>query len=300
MSDKWIEEKERSNPFTLKLICWIALNTSRTFARLFLYPITLYFLLTSPRVRKASRNYLARVPGSKNDIWQVAKHIYCFSATILDRVYFLTDQTEKFEIKISKKNLLDELVKKNSGCILLGSHIGSFEVLRSLAISQMDLPVKILMHQEHNQMITQVLEALNPKVAESVINLADPNALLKLKECVDQGDLVGVLADRVSEGDKTVSCNFLGDAAEFPQGPAKLAAVLNVPVIMFAGLYRGGNKYEIYFEKLTDGLNVSRNNMESEIENLIYQYVERIEHYLKLAPLNWFNFYDFWHDEKTQ
>jgi predicted LPLAT superfamily acyltransferase len=27
---------------------------------------------------------------------------------------------------------------------------------------------------------------------------------------------------------------------------------------------------------------------------LLLRYVERLEHYCRLAPYNWFNFYDFW------
>jgi len=149
-------------------------------------------------------------------------------------------------------------------------------------------------------MITRMLEAFNPKVAASVINLSDPNALLKMEECISQGDLVGILGDRVSEGDKTISCALLGDFVGFPIGPMKLAAVLHVPVILFFGLYRGGNRYEIYFEKLTDGISVSREKRGVEIEKLVRRYAARIEYYLKLAPFNWFNFYDYWQDETKQ
>ena len=30
------------------------------------------------------------------------------------------------------------------------------------------------------------------------------------------------------------------------------------------------------------------------IEQLLRRYAERLEHYCRLAPYNWFNFYDFW------
>jgi len=298
LSKEWILQKERSNSFTLKLICWIALNTSRGVARLFLYPITFYFLLTSPRVYTASKNYLRRISGKKAKIWHVAKHIHCFSATILDRVYFLTDQDQRFKITIHGKELLDNLANTKHGCLLLGSHVGSFEVLRSLAINKMDLPVKILMHQQHNQMITKILEALNPKVAESVINIDGPNALLKVKECIDQGDMVGILGDRVVNGEKSISCKFIEDNASFPTSPLKLAAVLQAPVILFFGLYRGGNCYEIYFERFVDGIHIPRQKRDIKINELTKSYAERIEYYLKYAPFNWFNFYDFWEDEK--
>jgi predicted LPLAT superfamily acyltransferase len=31
-----------------------------------------------------------------------------------------------------------------------------------------------------------------------------------------------------------------------------------------------------------------------EIDKMMRRYVARLEHYCRLAPYNWFNFYDFW------
>jgi predicted LPLAT superfamily acyltransferase len=30
------------------------------------------------------------------------------------------------------------------------------------------------------------------------------------------------------------------------------------------------------------------------VEDAMRRYVERLEHYCRLAPFNWFNFYDYW------
>ena len=298
MSKKWLEQEERSNSFALNLICWVALHTSRSITRVFLYPITLYFLITSPSAFRASKNYLKRVLNREATLRDVTKHFFWFAATILDRVYFLTGQYEEFDIKIHGKELIDEQVKRAEGCLLLGSHIGSFEVLRTLAVNKLDMPLKIMMYKSHNQAITKILDALNPKISESVIDLADPNALLKMGECIKGGDIVGVLGDRISEGDRAIECDIFGEDTEFNTGPMRLAAILDVPVIFFIGLYLGGNKYEIYFDKLVSNFNVDRENRDVLVEQCTKKYVKSIEKYVRHEPLNWFNFYDYWKDEQ--
>jgi len=30
------------------------------------------------------------------------------------------------------------------------------------------------------------------------------------------------------------------------------------------------------------------------MKQAVQKYVERLEHYCRLAPYNWFNFYDYW------
>ena len=299
MSRDWSEKKERSNPATLRLICWIALHTSRFFARLFLYPITLYFYLTSAQVRSASQNYLRRIAGLTGNPWQVAKHIFYFSATILDRVYFLTDQFYRFEIKIHGIEHIEAQRASGKGCILLGAHLGSFELLRALAV-QNKMPFKILMYQDHNAMITKIFNSLNPEIAKSVINLANDNAMLEMNECLNAGDMVGMLGDRYIEKDKRLNCQLLGDTVEFPAGPMTLATITKVPVIFFCGVYCGKNKYEIYIEKITEATQLSRGKRDDYVRKTTQKYVERIEYYLKKYPYNWFNFYDFWQDESNK
>lgn len=298
MSQNWKDEKERSNPFTLRIICWIALNLSRSFARLWLYPITLYFLLTSPRVRFSSRNYLKRIPGKNGNIFQIAKHIYYFSATVLDRVYFLTNQLYRFEIEIHGGENIDKVLEEKTGCILLGSHLGSFEALRCLGINRQHLPLKIMMYHDHNGMITKVLDELNPEIAASVINLADHNALFKMKESIEQGDFIGMLGDRVMQDEKQVVCQLLGDEVTMPAGPITLASLLQVPVIQFYGIYLGGNRYSIHIEKLADTIPASRKNRNDIVTQYMQKYTDSMEKKIKKYPYNWFNFFDYWGDNK--
>ena len=118
--------------------------------------------------------------------------------------------------------------------------------------------------------------------------------MLALGERLEAGDLVGVLADRTLGAEATIRVPFLGEPAAFPTGPMRMAAALRQRVFLMMGLYRGGNRYDVFFEPLADFTHVERQGRDAMIEAAIRNYVARLEHYVRLAPDNWFNFHDFW------
>ena len=293
-ADRWTTLPERGTPASLRIIAWIAAHIGRGAARLLLYPITLYYVITAHAARRMSREYLKRVRGGSAHWWHVFRHFYCFAATILDRVYLLHGRFERFGVTVHGKEVLQRQIESGNGSILLGSHLGSFEVLRALGVMQRRFPLKVLMDTVHNQNITRFFDALNPEIAETVIAPDRADTLIRVKESLDGGYFVGMLGDRVSGGDKTTQCQFLGTPATFPAGPVLLAAMMHCPVILFVGLYRGGNRYEIYFEHFADEIVMDRDRRAESIQLWTQRYARRLEHYARLAPDNWFNFYPFW------
>lgn len=302
MSKDWQASKERSTPGTLKTIRWIALRLGRPAARLLLYPITLYFLLFARSQRKASLQYLTRVLNREANWLDSAKHIHAFASTILDRVYLLTGQFSKLDIQFPAENIPLNYSKNGVGCLLLGSHIGSFEVLRSYAVSNYPLPIKILMYEHQAPMMVQVLNALNADVADTLISLdGSPGGLLKVKEAVENGTTVGLLGDRVlgDKTEKTVICTLLGEPVKMSTAPVLLASALKVPLIVFFGLYLGDNRYQIQFELLAEDVVLRRKSRQQDIQAYTQKYVDILEKQMLATPYNWFNFYDYWqHDEK--
>ena len=293
-ADRWTTLPERGTPASLRIIAWIAAHIGRGAARLLLYPITLYYVITARAARRMSREYLKRVRGGSAHWWHVFHHFYCFAATILDRVYLLHGRFERFGVTVHGKEILQRQIESGNGSILLGSHLGSFEVLRALGVMQRRFPLKVLMDTVHNQNITRFFDALNPEIAGTVIAPDRADTLIRVKESLDGGYFVGMLGDRVSGGDKTTQCQFLGTPATFPAGPVLLAAMMHCPVILFVGLYRGGNRYEIYFEHFADEIVMDRDRRAESIQLWTQRYARHLEHYARLAPYNWFNFYPFW------
>lgn len=306
MTQDWRDQKERGTSSMLRLIRWIATHLGRKPARVLLYPITLYFLLTAGRQRRASRDFLTLALNRPATLQDLARHFHTFASTILDRVFMMTDRYECFELQVFNHSLIAEQLAQKRGCILIGSHLGSFEVLRITALMKRELPVKILMYPEHNQMLVRLLTELNPAIQESIIPLGQPDTLIRARECVEQGFIIGLLGDRITDSSKTVSCRFMGRPTTFSQGPMLLASLLKAPVFLFFGLYLGGNRYDIHIEPFADQITLNRAMRNREIQAWTQRYAERLEHYARLAPYNWFNFYDFWgsqpevHEETPQ
>lgn len=296
MSNQWQQQKERGSGFLIKFMRWSALNLGRAPTRLILPPIVLYFLLAATKARQASQHYLKRILKRQPNLWHIAQHFYYFAATILDRVFLVIGNKQLFDTRIHNPEVLLDRVDQGQGCILMGAHLGSFEVLRSLGITHKHLPIKVLMYKRPGEWIMKLLDALNPKIAESVIPLGQPNTLIAASEFVEQGGVLGILGDRVDNSDKIIQCDFLGTPAYFPSGPMALAATLKVPVILIFGLYRGGKRYDLHFELFAEQITLSRNNREQDIQQWMQKYVDRLAYYADKAPYNWFNFYDYWHE----
>jgi predicted LPLAT superfamily acyltransferase len=296
MSIGWADQAERGNRFSLRLILWIALRLGRPAARAVLYPITLYFLIKARPQRQASRRFLTRVLGRPAGLLQVARHIHRFAATILDRVFLLGGRQDALAVRVHNDRLVSDRVAAGQGFLLLGSHLGSFEILRALAVERQQIPLKVLMDPRHNRLITSLLDELNPAVAGTVLPLGTPTTLLAVKETLDSGGVVGLLGDRFGPGEPAVTCRFFGRPAPFPTGPLTLAAVTRVPVVLLFGLYRGGNRYDLFFEDLADRVELDPRDRRGSVQVWVQRYAERLEHYTRLAPYNWFNFYDFWGD----
>ena len=299
MKQQWLERPEAGTAFGYKVLSGFAMLCGRSAARLVLYPITLYYLLRRGPERRASRVYLERVTGRKASLWQVAQHIHCFAASILDRAFLLSESFKRFDIRVFGLDYLREAWGRQQGVLVFGSHLGSFDALRVFAQLRPDVKVRVVLDVEQNPALSRVLNALNPELARSIINARREGmtTALAIKEALDEKALVTLLVDRARPGNEVALCDFLGHPAPFPVSPWQLAAALKVPVVLCFGLYRGGNRYDMHFEPFADTLAVERTRRDEHLREVTARFAARLAHYARDAPYNWFNFYDFWQTE---
>ena len=295
----WRAEPERGNEFVMRLVAWLALRLGRRATSWLRYPLALYYLAFAPRARRASRAFLGRALGRAAGAADVLKNFHAYAATLHDRMYLLCDRLEGLDISIAGAPQLDAILAQGRGCLLLGSHLGSFEALRALGRLVKRYPINIVMYEGATRKVSGVLNDLAPELKASTIVPGQPETMLRIKECLDRGEIVGILGDRPFGSEKTAICPFLGAPAPFPQGPFRLALVLEAPVVLFFGLYRGGNRYDICLEVMAERASAEGGGSGGRAEAMarwIERYVRRLEHHARAAPYNWFNFYDFWHE----
>jgi predicted LPLAT superfamily acyltransferase len=299
MSAQWKQRKEGGGWFAIWLIRSIGRYGGRGVARLLLPPITLYFLLRRHAERNDSRAWLTRALGHPATLRDIARHIHTFASTILDRVFLLSENTRRFEVSVHGVEALHAQLDRGHGVLLFGSHLGSFEVLRVIAQQRPDYRIRVVLDKQHNAAMQTLLDALNPELAGNIIDAGQdgPALMLEIQQAVQAGALVALLVDRIQPGGQTVAAPFFGAPARFPSAPWLIAALLKVPVVLGFGLYRGGNRYDLLFEEFSDGPDTPRAQRSTAIPALIRRYAQRLEHFARQAPFNWFNFYDFWESQ---
>jgi predicted LPLAT superfamily acyltransferase len=213
-------------------------------------------------------------------------------------MFFLARGERDFSVDVEGLADLDRWIDAGRGVLLIGSHQGSFEALRALGARRPDVPLRVVLDKQKTPALTTVLEALAPDVGAAVIDasLGGTSVALAMAESAAEGAMVALLADRGHRHEATCRVPFLGKPAPFPAGPWLLASALKIPVVLCMGIYLGGNRYRLIFESFSDGIDIPRAQRKIVLEGIVARYAARVEHYARLYPFNWFNFYDFWQE----
>jgi len=296
VSVAWQRQQERGSRIGIRLMAWVARSAGRPAARALLYPICLYFLVSAGAARRAIGRFRSRALGRPAGWRDLFRHFHAFASTILDRVYFVGGRFDGFDIHVHGLEVLDRELAKGRGCILLGSHLGSFEAVRAVGLSREQIEIRVLMDEQNAPLIRGLIQELNPAVADTVIQVGGAETMLQVKECLDRGGVVGIMGDRVMRDDQAVVCRFMGDPARFPTGAIRLAHAVGAPVVLFFGFYRGGNRYEVHLELFSEGVRLSHEQRASDLQQWVQRYADHLEVFCRRAPDNWFNFYEFWND----
>ena len=289
----WAADRELGSAAMLRIMVWIVRRLGWHASTALLYPITLYFYLASRPTRIASRDYLRRALGRRPHEGQVLRHIFTFACVILDRVFFLTGRTRGYRLDVSGLDALDAILNSGRGCVLLGSHMGSFDVLRAFG-RRAPVKVRPVMFRRKQGPLTAMLERLDPEMTAGIIEIGRPGAMLDVHESLARGEMVGFLADRAPDGERTLPVVFLGDEARFAGGPLIIASVVQAPVMLFYGLRTGPRRYALRFEPFAERIALRREARDQDLLGWIERYAASLAARCRANPYNWFNFYPFW------
>jgi len=305
----WTTVHERGATVGLWLTTFVYRAFGRRLSEWFIVPIVAYFFLTDARGRRASRRYLERVhahpagaralghPPRARDVF---RHYHQFGVVTIDRLRFALGRGD-VDVVLRGREHFTPLLAARRGAVLLGAHLGSFDALRVLAARE-GIAVNVLMVTRHAPRINAVLRRLNP---DADVRVIEPGAdaietVARLRTCVGRGEFVAILGDRLTGGARarTVRAPFLGQSAPFPPGPFVLAASLGCPVLFMVALRRDPTTYEVFTETLAEAVRPPASQRRAYLAELTRRYAARLEAYCLEAPYQWFNFFDFWDEER--
>lgn len=291
------------------MIRWFYRRFGRRASVALLTPIVAYFFVTGPAVRRASMDYLrtlwatprGRAALGEPPTWShVFRHLHEFAESILDRMIVWSGDVERICVDHQGSEQLVELARQGRGAILLGSHLGSYDMLRLLS-TQTGVVVNVLMFTRHTARINTFFEQLQPGLQMRLIQF-EPGSIrtaFDMKAAIERGEFVGMMGDRVweSEADRSVVVPFLGRHARFPLGPFLLHAVLGCPLFLSVCVRTGPGRYAASAQLFAPDGPVPRRDRAKHAEELARRYAAALEDWCVQAPYQWFNFFEFFCDE---
>jgi predicted LPLAT superfamily acyltransferase len=297
----WAAINEATCVAGMRLLFWVCRTFGRWPFRIVLYPVLLWYVATQPRARRASAAYLARV-GRPAGVTGVLRHFGAFAEAILDKMLLWGGAFDFGQVRLHGADALLESARAGRGALLVCAHLGNLDLCRALSLRTPGLRVTVLVHTKHAQAFNDVLAQLDPRSRLNLMQVTDMDAAMamQLSERIGRGEFVVIAGDRVpvSANPRVALAPFLGRTAAFPIGPYVMAAVLGCPLVaMFAT--RTGAGYDVHFEPLRDKVVLPRRERAQALAALAGTYAARLEHHARRAPLEWFNFYDFWHLPET-
>lgn len=303
---RWWRIAERGSYLGILTVFYTYRLFGRTVARFLLFPVVMYFFLVAGQARRASRQFLRRVydytqpnpvlprkPTWRDSFW----HVLVFAESALDKIAAWLGRIDHSQVEFGNRTEIDTLVKSGRGALLIGAHLGNWEMTRALAANNGYTTINAVVYTDHAQRFNRLLERLNKRFQLNLIQISSlgPETAIMLQEKIDRGELLVIVGDRTppTENGRTLPAPFLGQDAPFAQGPFLLAGLLGCPVYLFFCL-REQTGYRIYLEKFAERVELPRPTREQALRGYVQRYAQRLEHYCLRAPYQWFNFYDFW------
>lgn len=299
----WAEINEFSCVAGMRLLYWLARLGGRWPFRLVLYPVLVWYLLSRPAARQASRQYLRRAANAgvgligKPNLIAVLRHFAAFAETLLDKMFLWSSLFDASKVQHLEADSFRQQIAARRGGVIICCHIGNLDLCRVLAQRIAGLKMTVLMHTRHAERFNRMLAQINPASALNLMQVTEisPATAILLAQRVAQGEFVVIAGDRipVAARPRVAYAPFFGAAAPLPVGPYVLASLLQCPVFLLFGLSMGTH-WEVHCEKFCDVVDLPRAEREARLAQWAGAYAARLEYYCRRAPFQWFNFYDFW------
>lgn len=307
----WARIGERGSMLGMRFVVRMTGILGHRGTKILLRPIAAYYVVFHHRARQASRQYLAKVNArvmpelrdtTRPTLRNVYRHFLGFSHEAVSKLQAWQSGTALPAITISGNEVLNDYCAKGRGALLITAHLGNMEVSRALAAMNSDLKVNALVYTRNARKFTRLIEEFAPDFCDRLILVEEigSDTIIQLRTLIERGEIVVIVGDRTpaSENGRVVTADFLGEAAEFAVGPYLLGHLLECPVgLLFC--VRDGERYHVTLERFANSIRLPRSKRNEQLSRLAQAYAARLEHHVLQAPLQWFNFFDFWRTSGT-
>ena len=292
--------KSKGSATGYRFFIFLIRNTGIRFVYFFVYVVAAHYFLFSPK--RSSWFYFRKIHGYS---WfRALRSIYLsycvMGETLVDKVAVLSKVHSLFSFEFEGEEHLHRMRDMEKGGILIGAHMGNWEIAGQL-LDRVETRVNIVMLEAEHEKIKNVLEQIQVNKRIRIIpQKEDYSHLYMIDEALKRKELVVMHGDRYMPGSSTVVVDFMGKSARFPSGPLYLASKQGVPVSYVYTLKEGGSHYHFHATPLHEFSYPGRmKTRREELKTMVESYVRSLEEIVRRYPLQWFNFYAFWEEEKN-
>jgi predicted LPLAT superfamily acyltransferase len=263
-----------------------------------------YFFLRRGQARRAAIDFLNRLrrfcpgalPGGATPLLAYRLFIN-FGDNLLMKLVGWSEPPDPAALRIENPEILAQAADSGTGCLVVASHFGNLEYARSIAHRHPELVVNVLLHDAHARNFARLMQQESPASRMNLLQVTelDVAMTLQLKAMVERGEWVVIAGDRipVTAGGRTSPADFLGAPAPFPVGPWVLASVLRCPVYLLH-CFPADGRFILRMDRFAQCLEMPRQDRADWFASQTAAYASALQAQVLRAPLQWFNFHDFW------
>ena len=273
-------------------------HTGRKFVYFFIRFVSIYFFIASDK--KAISFYFRKIHGYSRlkTLFSIYRNYNLLGQMLIDKISILSGNGKGFTYNFDGEEYLVEMIKGNKGGLLIGAHIGNWDIAGHL-LNGLDAKINIVVYEAEHKKIKELLENYNVSIDADIIPIKeDYSHLYKIKDAFNRKELVVMHGDRFLPGANTITMSFLNKTAKFPTGPLYLASKNNVPVSFVYAMKETSDHYHFYATKpKTYPYPAQIKKRKQELKTMLQDYVSSLEYILKKYPFQWFNYFPFWEEE---
>lgn len=273
--------------------------------RVVLWPVMLWYFLTHGTARRASTAYLQHLDPSLTYrpmrlFGQSFRHFLSFGDALMDKVDAWSGQIARERLTGPGIGAFESAAAQQAGGLILVAHHGNLDVVNALTQRRPQLDLTVMMHTRNAEKFNELLESASGIQRPNVIEVSEitPGTAQQLARRIEAGGFIVIAADRLPlSSRRTRAIDFLGEPADFPEGPFHLAALLRCRTY-YLSCIRDERRFIIDFIPLESAEALPRRDRHAWIGRCMQRYADALAAQVRRAPLQWFNFFPSWEQDR--
>lgn len=293
---RWFQIKEQSAGKNRLRLSWFLYKIfGKNILYFIAYLMSVFTFLFAPKVREYSKKYFKVIEPQtdlKPSLINQFKHIHAYAKSLVDKLLVYSGDFAPNDVVFENENIRNQLfedIERKHGVFFICNHVGNIEVLQSFFLkneTKPDFKINVFMSNKQSRIFNGFLRTIKREFPINIFQVEDIglNTGIELKDNLNNGDVVFIAGDRVAQDNdtKNIEVEVFGHKIFLPKGTFRLAKLMDVTTYFISAI-KTDTGYKILLEKQID-------LTEKELTKSYAKFLERV---IKMNPLQFFHFYDF-------